>query len=207
MFCVKCDIRFINGSGKAVCIECGLVQKNIQHFISSIDSYNDPLQICFYQRKKRFKKILEKITSPNLDCKDTQIYKHLVGKQFETADSLMNFIKQLNIKDKRYHSLHAFCKLFLTNYTPPPKTFSLNDMKRCLFLFELLETSFLKLYFDVPFFNYAWLIRKVLYHFGFAQFDDYVKKIKCPKRNEYYKNMFKILYKEIQVRGGVENYP
>lgn len=206
MFCTKCDERdLIMDAGKFICTECGLVHGG-SHFIIGINTYNDPLQICYYQRKKRFSKILDKIVRPNLDNKDTPVYKHLVGKTFDTIEELQTYIKTLNIKDKRYHSLHAFCKLCLKNYTPP-KTFTLQEEKRCLFLFELVEMAFLKHTNGVPFFNYAWLIRKVLFHFGFSQFELYVKKIKCPKRNIYYETMFTNLYKAIQVRGDVGNCP
>ena len=73
-------------------------------------------------------------------------------------------------------------------------------------MFSEIESMFVT-HKTVPFFNYAWLIRRMLNHFEIHDYDTYIKQIKCEKRNEYYNTMFNQLYTKIKVRGDAENYP
>ena len=199
--CTKCEALTIEDNGFSICSECGVVQKTV-YFVSSINTFNDPIQICFYQRKKRFEKILDQITLPRIENKDIPVYKKLDGNLFDTVDDLKLFIKSLNVQDKRYHSLHAFAKRFVTSYKQPSE-FTTHNKQCCLYLFEKLECCFLRHMFNVPFFNYAWLIRKILNMLHFSQFDMFIKRIKCPKRNKYYNDMFTFLHTKILIRDDV----
>jgi hypothetical protein len=208
MNCKECNpIHLVYEDGSAVCTECGRVHTHLQEYVVGINTYNDPLQICFYQRRKRFLHILEKITAPYMDNKDVSIYKLLLDMDttFDTVEDIMATLKKLPVKDKRYHSLHIFSKLFLKDYVMP-SVLSERSKKRCMFLFSEIESAFLKCK-TVPFFNYAWLIRRVLNHFKFYEYDAYIKRIKCEKRNAYYNEMFNELYTTIQAQADVGNYP
>lgn len=205
MFCNTCaptDITYIDGT--AVCRACGVVHPHLRDYVVGINTYNDPLQLCFYQRRKRFEQILVKITAPHIDNKDVPIYKLLVeGKHtFDSVPDVLATVKKLPVKDKRYHSLHIFSKLFMKNYVKPPML-RFQTKKRIMFLFSDIESMFLREK-SVPFFNYAWLIRRVLNHFKVHEYDMYIKQIKCEKRNEYYNDMFNFLYTKIQARNEAE---
>jgi hypothetical protein len=208
MTCENCEqMDMIYADGCAVCRRCGMVHSNLHEYVVGVNTYNDPLQLCFYQRRKRFEQILVKITAPNIDNKDVPIYKLLVkGKQtFDSVQDVLTTLKRLPVKDKRYHSLHIFSKLFMNNYVKPP-ILSEHTKKRIMFLFSEIESMFLRDK-NVPFFNYAWLIRRVLNHFKIHEYDIYIKQIKCEKRNEYYNVMFNDLYTKILARADAENCP
>ena len=50
-------------------------------------------------------------------------------------------------------------------------------------------------------------MKLILHEHGQHQFDKYIKKIKCAKRNMYYENMFNDLYTKIQAQGDVGSCP
>ena len=203
--CARTDLTYADGS--TVCRKCGVVHSHLKEYVVGINTYNDPLQLCFYQRRKRFEQILMKITAPHIDNKDVPIYKLLVeGKYtFDTVPEVMATLKKFPVKDKRYHSLHIFSKLFMKNYVKPP-VLREQTKKRILFLFTEIESMFLR-HKSVPFFNYAYLIRRLLNQFNIHEYDIYIKRIKCEKRNEYYNTMFNFLYTKIQARADAGNYP
>ena len=208
MTCEKCArTDLIYEDGIAVCRRCGIVHSHLHEFVTGVNTYNDPLQLCFYQRRKRFEQILLKITAPYIDNKDIPIHKLLVkGKHtFDSVHDVLATLKKLPVKDKRYHSLHIFSKLFMKNYIEQPMLRE-HTKKRIMFFFSEIESMFLR---DktVPFFNYAWLIRRVLNYFKVHEYDIYIKQIKCEKRNEYYNTMFNDYYTKIQARADAENYP
>ena len=206
MSCEKCEPdNFYYENGSAVCTVCGKMHSNMLQLVVGIDTYNDTLQVCFYQRKKRFEQILDKITNPCMESKDIAVYKLLSVSRFRTVEDLIKRMKSLKVKDKRYHSLHLFAKFFMTTYVPPTPIHQ-REKDMCMVMFSQIETMFLR-HFDVPFFNYAWLIRKILHEHGQYQFDKYIKKIKCTKRNMYYENMFNDLYTKIQAQDGVGSCP
>lgn len=207
MVCEKCNpIHLFFEDGVQVCSKCGNCDGNTRRFVTSINAWNDPLQICFYQRKKRFEQIMLKIVWPTIENKDVPVYKLLSGKRYNSAQHVMRTLKKLKVKDKRYHSIHAFCKYFQRDYIPPT-LFTLQNKKNALCVFRNVEEMFLKHKSDVPFFSYAWLIRKILNLLDLHEFDLYIKKIRCPKRNLYYEEMFNDLYTLIVTRDGVENCP
>jgi hypothetical protein len=207
MSCETCDILdLIFEDGITICSTCGKMADHPIQYVEGIDTFlQDPLQICVYQRRKRFEQILVKITLPYMDTKDVPVYKLLEKQTFKNRERIMDALRRLPLKDKRYHSVHLFCKLLLRNYEPPD-IFSLHDKKHCMIFFYQIESMFLR-HKRVPFFNYAWLLRRILNYLGYTAYDKYIKRIKCPKRNSYYEEMFSDLHTKILTRDGAESCP
>lgn len=187
----------VREGGQSICVQCGLAQPDTTYFVNAVDAYYEPIQVCMYQRKKRFADILQRIMFPTLDKKDEPVYKLIAHRTYTSVDELKETIRNLPIKDKRYSSIHAFCKLLVRDHkcVGPP---ALHIVKRVKQLFTSIETLFLKENSDAnkstPFFNYNWLIRRILHFYNIHEYDAYIKKIKCPRRNAHYESMFMRLH-------------
>jgi hypothetical protein len=196
---VQCD-------GFSTCIECGCVVDARPEFLNGIDNYVEPLQICFYRRSKRFEDMLRKMVNPTPEKKDTDVIERYLnsGTRFNSITEFVVSLKGSGIKDKRYQSLHLFSKLFVDDYkTVEP--LSDGELKLCVNMFKDVEYRFLKRTENIPFFNYNWLLSKLLHFMKITQYDPFLKKIKCKKRNEYYERMFNSLCKEKQDPGDLSN--
>jgi hypothetical protein len=191
--------------GFNTCMLCGVINDQME-YLNGVENYIEPLQICVYQRKKRFEEMLKKLIYPHAERKDEIVLEALFHLKFENTQALITFLKQTDIKDKRYQSVHAFARLCCTDYKPV-KSLSHPQLKRCVQMFEEVEYRFLKHTRNVPFFNYNWLMKNILHLIGVTRFDPYLKNIKCKKRNAYYENLFTTLCKEPLVQGGVPNCP
>ena len=100
----------------------------------------------------------------------------------------MNRMKLSTLKDKRYCSLHLFARYFMQTYTPP--NHKLQFHKTILFSFRDIARNFSR-FPNKPFFNYPWLLRKLLFQHSLSDYICFVKPIRCEKRNLYYENLFK----------------
>ena len=212
--CPYCPISvLIEDNGCLLCSGCGVVLRSHYQYTTSLSNHSEPLQLCMYQRKKRFMDILTKIIFPSIDNKDAPVYKELnKHKPYKTIADITAAMKGINCKDKRYCSLHAFCKHFLTGYTAPLLV-NFVFLKKCSNLFTNIETLFLKesrTYKGpgkMPFFNYNWLINRVLQTLGNHDHEPYIKTIKCPKRNNHYECLFKNYYTQIITRDNEPSNP
>jgi len=208
--CPNCQIQeTIEDCGCLLCSRCGLVLRTQYQYTTSLNNHSEPLQLCMYQRKKRFMDILTKIVFPSIDNKDAPVYEELnKHKPYESIGDIIDVMKGTKCKDKRYCSLHTFCKHFLTGYTAPRRV-DFVFMKLCSNLFTSVETLFLnesrifKGKGRMPFFNYNWLINRVLQALGNRDYEPYIKRIKCPKRNKHYSELFKNYYTQILTRDNV----
>ena len=170
--------------------------------LNGIDNYVEPLQICVYKRKKRFEEMLKKLIYPHVEKKDEIVVASLFDREFDCTESLITFLKQTKIKDKRYQSVHAFARLFCKDYNEV-EALTEDGLKRCVLMFEEIEHRFIKHTAKVPFFNYNWVMKKILHAHGVTRFDPFLKNIKCKKRNAYYSDLFTRLCKVSSMRGGV----
>ena len=97
-------------------------------------------------------------------------------------------MKLSTLKDKRYGSMHMFATHFLTGYSTP--AFKLHHKALIQHSFRHIEHKFFKYKHNTPFFNYPWLLRKLLTKHDLLEYLPYVKPIRCGKRNSYYEDMF-----------------
>ena len=204
-----CDEKFlIDGEcGLQTCTNCG-VMNEVRVYVTGFNAPRDALLMAVYERRKRFRDIMKKLLYPSIDNKDMPVFTYLSElPQFETVTGLLAAIKKSGIPDKRYVSLHAFCRYYLRGYKPP-RVDTHTITKLCKRYFNMLETVFHRKYIiKSPFFNYAWLLRRLLVKFGCAEIANFVKPIKCPKRDARYEDMFTSLSKEIQALDDAKNYP
>ena len=201
MSCECGSEHFIMTDGFNTCQNCGVITSQME-YLNGVENYVEPLQMCVYQRKKRFEEMLKKIVYPHPERKDELVLAALHGRTFDNTEDLITFLKQTGIKDKRYQSIHAFVRLYCKDYKKVnPLTH--DQRKRCVRIFEEIEYRFTKHPKKIPFFNYMWVMEQILHHIGVTRFDPYLKKIKCKKRNAYYSELFTTLCTMTSTPGGV----
>jgi hypothetical protein len=182
--CNLCNVPlvFIETDSMNVCPQCGLTSK-----VTTVTSngYGENVFICVYSRAKRFEIMLRALLFPSFDKKDEPMYRHLERhRPFESVTTLEDRMKLCKMKEKRFHSLHLFSSLMCTNYKhiqPPTQEF----FKRLLRIFDEVLCRFNSTH-SRKFFSYPWLIRNILNITGEKRYDQYIKKIRCKKRNAYY---------------------
>ena len=187
MFCSQCSTAYVTIHSYAiVCPYCGIMKTRLtpEH-----DYSKQPLFMCSYSRKKRFEGMLDRILFPAFDGKDEHMFKFLSDhKPYSSVDDMMARMKLSDLKDKRYGSMHLFATHFVTGYTHP----SYKDHYKQLILssFKDVERGFSKQKQHTPFFNYPWLLRKLLTVHQLVDYVPFVKPIRCDKRNAYYERLF-----------------
>jgi hypothetical protein len=189
---------------------CGDVTQQ-RCFVAGYNAPRDPLMLAVYERKKRFKDIMNKMLYPTIDNKDMPMFMYLTEyikkhEKFDTTEEILACMKKSGIPDKRYVSLHAFARRFMNGYKAIPlKTHRLSALFRRYF--NMLESVFYRRYPTSPFFNYNWLLRRLLTMYKHDELVQFVKPIKCPKRDSRYEDMFMSLYKDLQVLDGGGTIP
>ena len=200
----------IEEAGSMTCRMCGDVTQQ-RYFVTGYNAARDPLMLAVYERKKRFRDIMNKMLYPTIDNKDMPMFLYLTeytkkNEQFDTPQEILACMKKSGISDKRYVSLHAFARRFMKGYTViPVKTHTLSTLFRRYF--NMLESVFYRRFPTNPFFNYNWLLRRLLKLYKYEELIPFVKPIKCPKRDKRYEDMFTSLYKDLQALDGDGTIP
>ena len=204
MCCGKPFILYLDGNTK-VCSECGIQKRgfyNIGIENTSHGSHYEPFYNCAYSRKKRMGHMIESLFFPNASTPDEPILKTLLHQpKFDNVQQVCKFLKKLPVSDKRYINLHFYCKLLLTNYTPPvmkQDTFAIK--KTMLHWFERVELAFIQMFPNKPFLNYGWLLRVMLDKFNLSEYKPFVKPLKCQKRKRFYEKTYKQLEAVLRLR-------
>ena len=140
-----------------------------------------------YSRKKRFGKLFDSVFTGCAEPKDEKMLRFLGCHKLEITDmkTLLETIKKAHLPDKRFGSIHLFARIFINTFVAPVfdgDRFELR--KRVLLDFENLEFAHLNNTPTVPFFNYRWLLGKILTECGVCQYTRYIKEIKCNKHYE-----------------------
>ena len=152
-----------------------------------------------YSRKKRFSNIVESLIHPTPCKSDRIMLEHFVTNSIKCKVSeIENILRISKLRDKRYHSMHLFSRLFAIDYIAPKRRDTLLIMRRLMFDFERLEFAFVKQYSNQkPFLNYNWILLHLLKLHKLFEFMKFVKKIKCQKRLEYYQGLVDSLHPPI----------
>ena len=192
-----CDCFFITTAyDSKVCIHCGIettclpdcTGKNVGYSMS-----HSPFMFG-YSRVKRFCSMATCLLFPSASPQDNRMIEYLdkLRHQIKTRGDLDRIIRSSNLRDKRFGSMHFFCRQFVDNYKAPPHFDYLFEMrKRMVFLFERIALSFQKLYPILPFVNYNYLMRYILTECKYVYYLKYVKTLKCKKRRMAYANLLK----------------
>ena len=194
--CPECKTRtLLTLARTVVCTDCGL-EKIVPYDIYATNEQGHWNSFYFqtaYSRKKRFGKLFDSVIFGGSDTKDEKMLAYLTGVRdnIKNFENLLECIKTCTLADKRYGSLHLLSRIFLKNYKPPARPKNIFELrKRVLRQFESLEIAHRKKYDKKPFFNYRWLLGKILTECGVCQYTRYIKEIKCKNRNKHYEDMF-----------------
>ena len=194
MDCVQCggNVMFLENESCNVCRECGIVR---QVLTVSPAKFGENVNVCVYSRSKRFEIMLKALLYPAFDCKDEIMFKHLTQRpSYSTLGDLRSEMKRCKVKEKRFHSLHLFATLLCPTHKSP-KSPARHYFKRIMYLFDELLCAFNSKR-RIKFFSYPWLIRKLLNITGEHRYDRYIKRIRCKKRNYFYKRLFDDLVRD-----------
>ena len=181
-----------------VCTVCGVESKiwtgctrqNVGYVMS-----HSPFQFG-YSRVKRFSNMLNSLFFPSCSALDNKMVQHL----YKFKDKIhsrkdLNFcLNTSSLRDKRFVTMHFFCKTFLKTYIPPPMYGNkFASIKRMSFLFERIALAFARKYPEKPFVNYNFLMRYILEKCNYPYYLRFVKKLKCVKRKRSYTMLLKSL--------------
>ena len=112
----------------------------------------------------------------------------LLGKSFDDIGALMGAMKKLKVREKRYQSLHLFCRLTVKNYKAPRRV-SFSERKWLMRKFEMVEFGHRMACGDGAFFNYAWLLRTLLLEADLSGHAYFVKRLRCKERLIHYSEL------------------
>lgn len=186
-FCKTCRVCLLcTNQCTLVCPNCGVTTRVLK---PEFDYHKQPLFFCSYSRSKRFGVLLSRVLLPCFEHHDAKMFQFLdTYKPYESVEDIMNRMKLSVLKDKRYCSLHLFARYFMPTYTAPDHR--LQYHKTIMFSFREVERNFSR-FPQKPFFNYPWLLRKLLSIHSLSDYICFVKPIRCEKRNLYYEELYK----------------
>ena len=187
---------FETSQSTKVCEECGVemyVLNTCSFQNCGFNMSHSPF-LSGYSRKKRFRQMIDFLFFPTPCNADEKMLTYLAQKNIQSREHLFKIIKQSPLKDKRFVSVHVFCRLFVPEYSPPRQYDDLFRMKdRLVRAFEEIELRFKRRFVSEPFINYMFLVRFLLKKLGYTDYLCYVKQLKCEKRKDKYNNMMKQL--------------
>jgi len=181
-----------------VCTECGIEKKvptqirNIH--VSYAQAHHQPFASS-YSRNKRFASMLDAVVLATCQVSDEPMLAHLHSLKitFKTIGSILTAMKKSALRDKRYTSLHMFCRVLLEGYVKPPPVLHWFIRRRNMLNFFSDIEMVHQTTFKQPFLNYTWLLATVLRLNGLARYCVFVKKLKCKKRIKRYEQDFAVI--------------
>ena len=193
---MKCDCNHVIHTNRhtQICEQCGIETRipfNIDQSMT-INSYDTHCPFARgYSRLTRFTRMLSSILHPCAQHFDNHMLKYLDKyKPYSTRARLIERMKKAPVKDKRYCSVHLYCKLFVHDYDPPLLP---NNI-------ENIETEIINHFKDIefahhrhgePFFNYMWLLNLCLRKWNLHEYHQFTKTLKCKNRKKMYSDMYK----------------
>ena len=199
LVCESCKSRRFVSSGKStiICQVCGIEKYILDtcNFQNCGFSMSHAPFLSGYSRTKRFRQMVEALFYPTPSNPDTKMLKVLY-KNMEKINSqhdLVTLITESGLKDKRFVSLHMFCRLFNPQYKKPTHDCLFRMMDRMIHNFKEIELNFKWTFPGKPFINYTYLVRHLLLKLGYTSYLPFVKNLKCEKRKTHYNQMLAIL--------------
>ena len=192
--CDPCVVVETNQS-TLVCTECGKETSYLPHCSyrnCGFATRHSPF-LSGYSRTKRFRGMVEALFWPTPSNPDKHMLEYLMKQTFANRKDIIRVVTVAPLKDKRFVSIHLFCRLFDPNYLEPTHGDLHQMLKRMVFEFQNIELCFEQTYPTEPFINYTFIIKHLLKRLGFASYLPFVKKLKCPKRKKRYQEMLNAL--------------
>ena len=144
-----------------------------------------------YSRTKRFRGMVDALFWPTPSNPDTKALAYLSNKKVTCRQDIIDAISVAPLKDKRFGSIHIFCRLFDPQYKEPSHECLFRMLKRMVAEFGRIEGRFQQVFRKEPFINYTFLIRHLLSKLGYKSYLPFVKTLKCEKQiNKLYQGNF-----------------
>ena len=169
------------------CIDCGRMlgtYTEVVKMLSFQDWTNDSL-IIPYTRSKRFIQLLDSVCLGVETNNDRKMLSFISKQKPTTQSDILKVLKTAPYIDKRYQSMHLFCKCFDPKYIPfSDKQYGsfFNAKKAMVQCFNFIETKHLASDRTITFFNYRFLVSVILRAFDLFEFTRYLKPMQCRKR-------------------------
>ena len=189
-----CPILVYTNRHTQVCDMCGVetrVAFNL-HELILINSYNTHSPFSQgYCRLNRFKRMLYSIISPCPQIFDNKTLEYLdKSRPIKSKGHLLKLLKRAPVKDKRYCSLHLYCKLFCVDYIPIYAPQNIEQIQKEI-IAHFKDIEFAHHGYEQPFFfNYQWLLNVCLRKWNLHQYLKFTKKLKCKTRRRIYSKMY-----------------
>ena len=194
--CTYCDCvqLLVSELSTLVCTSCGR-ESVVLGITPEFTSYSQSHCIYpnqMYDRARRFGNMLDQVILGLRAKSDDKMIEHLhKDAPYKSIGQMLTNMKRSNLRDKRYNSVHLFASLFYESFTSlgiPKEWFQIR--KSIINVFKDIEIIHRRLYLNTAFFNYLWLLRELLIIFNLEFYIVYLKKLKCSKRNQSYRDMF-----------------
>ena len=186
----SCDKLVYTEYNTVICTSCGIETKIALDFVQKQAPRDMVPFPAGYSRFKRFSKILDGVLFPTPTVGDNMMLEYLFKKKtYASKAELIKHMKNAPLRDKRYTSLHLFCRLFVKGYQPPP-AYNYNEVKkRIMMRFQDVEFGHMNKCPTEQFFNYNHLVVILLSESGLSEHIQFVKDLRCKRRKKYYKEM------------------
>ena len=142
-----------------------------------------------YSRTKRFKGMMEALFWPTPGNCDSLMLEYLYTRKFNNRKEIISAITTAPLKDKRFGSIHMFCRVLDPEYMEPVHGCLSRMLQRIVSRFSTIEGRFKQIFVGEPFINYTYMMRHLLTKLHFTQYLIYVKQLKCEKRKKRYNAM------------------
>ena len=194
-----CVHDFIVTEYSQICQLCGIETPLLSNCTIENCGFSSSHQrlVMGYSRVNRFRKILGQVLFPSLTLADNEMLRFLnsIRKTLKTVDDLKIAMRKAPIKNKRFHSIHAYSRLFL-NQTIFVKQAAADTVIGIISQeFRKIEMRFMRIHKKKKaFINYKFLLHYLLDKFDLCMFKQFVPLMKCPKRTLKYKELMEQIY-------------
>ena len=177
--------RTFDENGVTSCVKCGVCTNTPLTSNWSTTSYeqrHSPFS-GGYSRHKRFRVLLNQLFFPT-PCKgDEKMLAYFMDNKLSPIMSDVEQTLRLSgLRDKRYSSLHLFCRLFSPDYTKI-KTRNLHGtMKQIVHHFDRFESAYSKMF--TGFISYNYVMHYILESINMTSYLRFIKQTKCKYRKQ-----------------------
>ena len=182
---------FDSDKSTIICWRCGLERKvlaNCTYNNCGFAMRHSPF-LSGYSRSKRFKQMVSALFWPSPVNADKNMLEYMLPKRFNNREEIIQTITTAPLKDKRFGSIHIFCRLLDPQYEEPIHGCLFRMLQKMVWDFEVIEGRFRQRFSKEPFINYTFLIRHLLTKQGYHAYLPFVKQLKCEKRKTRYNEM------------------
>ena len=195
MVCENGHTFFDSEKSTKICWVCGVEEYVLSHCSyknCGFQMRHSPF-LSGYSRAKRFKGMVDALFWPTPSNPDTKMLEYLLTQKFSNRLEIIAALTTAPLKDKRFGSIHLFCRLMNPKYTEPVHGCLFQMLTRLVREFQCIEARFRQRFVNEPFINYTFLIRHLLTKLEFFSYLPFVKQLKCAKRRAKYMNMLEKL--------------